>query len=141
MRASPIWRQTQYWGADAIVDTGSVEPAPNALPEVRVHGLHLPGIAEPIQRPAQSRCVMPSSSEKTPSCHWERVDSPQLEGRARTVPVWICEYPYRTMRATKPSDEDCEDCPLKTCAAEYRKPQMLKVDSRTAIAPLRRLHA
>ena len=25
--------------------------------------------------------------------------------------VWICEYPYRTMRTTGPSS-DCGDCPV-----------------------------
>jgi len=37
------------------------------------------------------------------TCHWSLVTGPS--GRSRTV-VWICEYPYRTMRS-----RPCEDCP------------------------------
>lgn len=27
------------------------------------------------------------------------------------MPVWICEYPYRTMRSEGPNEE-CEGCPV-----------------------------
>jgi hypothetical protein len=36
---------------------------------------------------------------------------PDANGQAVSTAVWICEYPYRTIRATGPS-EDCSDCPV-----------------------------
>jgi hypothetical protein len=41
--------------------------------------------------------------QQTWACHWSIVEGPS---RASQAVIWICEYPYRTMR-TKP----CEDCP------------------------------
>ena len=32
-------------------------------------------------------------------------------GHTRSTAVWICEYPYRTMRMEGPSS-DCSDCPV-----------------------------
>ena len=40
------------------------------------------------------------------------------------TPVWICEYPYRTIRVEGPS-EDCADCPV------WRQMQRLRPDART----------
>jgi hypothetical protein len=31
--------------------------------------------------------------------------------RGKAYPVWICEYPYRTMRLSGPSSE-CAGCPV-----------------------------
>jgi hypothetical protein len=39
------------------------------------------------------------------TCHWSHV--PRLDGRGSML-VWICEYPYRTMRSGP--NEDCESC-------------------------------
>jgi hypothetical protein len=44
-------------------------------------------------------------------CHWERVAGPMHNGRVTRSTVWICEYPYRTMRASRPGAE-CEGCPI-----------------------------
>ena len=50
---------------------------------------------------------------KTPSpsrqlnCRWELIKGPH-NGRTPGTLVWICEYPYRTIRFA-PS-EDCEGC-------------------------------
>jgi hypothetical protein len=43
-----------------------------------------------------------------PACHLARVAGPE---RRSSTAVWICEYPYRTMRASGPSS-DCGDCPV-----------------------------
>jgi hypothetical protein len=45
-----------------------------------------------------------------PSCHLSHIAGPGDGARAQT-PVWICEYPYRTMRMEGPSSEECGDCP------------------------------
>jgi hypothetical protein len=62
------------------------------------------------------------------TCHWSTLTGP---GGARTV-VWICEYPYRTIRTTP-----CEDCP--GCATESMAD---KSDPRLAAhpSPSKRLH-
>jgi hypothetical protein len=46
-----------------------------------------------------------------PSCHLGHVPGPDHTLSGSTA-VWICEYPYRTMRAGGPSQEDCGDCPI-----------------------------
>ena len=43
-----------------------------------------------------------------PACHLAHVAGPE---RRSSTAVWICEYPYRTMRASGPSS-DCGDCPV-----------------------------
>jgi hypothetical protein len=45
----------------------------------------------------------------TPTCHWGQVEGPRHGGRRSRAVVWICEHPYRTMRASGP-DPDCEGC-------------------------------
>jgi len=45
----------------------------------------------------------------TPDCHLT-----YLHGSERSEPptaVWVCEYPYRTLRLNGPSRE-CDDCPV-----------------------------
>ena len=41
-------------------------------------------------------------------CHWGSIPGPATHTRSR---VWICEYPYRTVRAEGPG-RDCEGCPV-----------------------------
>ena len=43
-----------------------------------------------------------------PACHLAQIAGPQ---RQSSTAIWICEYPYRTMRASGPSS-DCGDCPV-----------------------------
>ena len=43
-----------------------------------------------------------------PACHLAHVAAPE---RHSSTAIWICEYPYRTMRASGPSSE-CGDCPV-----------------------------
>ena len=43
-----------------------------------------------------------------PACHLAHVAGPE---RQSSTAIWICEYPYRTMRASGPSS-DCGDCPI-----------------------------
>ena len=62
------------------------------------------------------------------TCHWSLVTGPS--GNSRTV-VWICEYPYRTMRSTP-----CEDCPR--CAKTESDPQHHPAID--AESPSKRLH-
>ncbi len=44
-----------------------------------------------------------------PSCHLTYLPGSNRSGRPTAV--WVCEYPYRTMRLEGPS-RDCEDCPV-----------------------------
>jgi hypothetical protein len=48
------------------------------------------------------------STRPLPRCHLTRLNGATPGG---STTVWICEYPYRTMRASGPSPE-CEDCPI-----------------------------
>ncbi len=51
------------------------------------------------------------SSSVYPRCHLGHVNRKDSEGHTRSTAVWICEYPYRTMRMEGPSS-DCSDCPV-----------------------------
>lgn len=42
-----------------------------------------------------------------PTCHWDYVQGPARNGEPVRTMMWICEYPYRTMRAEGPCDADC----------------------------------
>jgi hypothetical protein len=44
-------------------------------------------------------------------CRWEEIQGARVKGKVMTHKIWICEYPYRTMRRNGPSD-DCSDCPV-----------------------------
>ena len=46
-----------------------------------------------------------------PRCHLDYVTGPAGAASGARTAVWICEYPYRTMRLSGPSAE-CEDCPV-----------------------------
>jgi hypothetical protein len=48
-------------------------------------------------------------SPRTAACHLAYVPGPRMGGSPSAV--WICEYPYRTMRSSGPSS-DCADCPI-----------------------------
>jgi hypothetical protein len=48
------------------------------------------------------------SAPEFPKCHLAHVAGPNSP---RVTALWICEYPYRTMRATGPSS-DCGGCPI-----------------------------
>jgi hypothetical protein len=58
--------------------------------------------------PCETPGVPAGSNARDHVCHWDSIPSAR-NPKIRTV-VWICEYPYRTMRLSGP-DEDCEDCP------------------------------
>jgi hypothetical protein len=45
------------------------------------------------------------------SCHWEHISGSLYAENPSTPAVWICEYPYRTLRAEGPSEE-CAGCPV-----------------------------
>ena len=49
---------------------------------------------------------LPTETSLPWTCHWAEIPSPS--GTGSSALVWICEYPYRTMR-TGPN-EDCESC-------------------------------
>jgi hypothetical protein len=46
-----------------------------------------------------------------PECHMGQILRTGRDGTRISTPVWICEYPYRTLRTEGPSD-DCSDCPV-----------------------------
>jgi hypothetical protein len=52
----------------------------------------------------------PERPTGTPTCHWDYVKGPARGGRVTRTMVWICEYPYRTVRLSGPNPEDCEGC-------------------------------
>lgn len=55
--------------------------------------------------------MRPARIEPRPwRCHWSHVNGRSARGQQTRTLVWICEYPYRTMRATGPCS-DCEGCP------------------------------
>jgi hypothetical protein len=45
------------------------------------------------------------------TCHWGHVSNPHQAEASRRTAVWICEYPYRTMRMEGPNEE-CAGCPV-----------------------------
>ena len=51
------------------------------------------------------------------TCHWGYIDGPSREGQPVRTLMWVCEYPYRTLRASGP-DEDCIGCPGKPQLSE-----------------------
>jgi hypothetical protein len=50
-------------------------------------------------------------SAQTRTCHWEEIQGARVKGRVSCHKIWICEYPYRTMRRDGPG-ADCTDCPV-----------------------------
>ncbi len=46
---------------------------------------------------------------RTRTCHWGTVEGPRRNGRRKYARVWICEYPYRTIRLDGP-DPECDGC-------------------------------
>ena len=46
-----------------------------------------------------------------PLCHLEYMTGPGRAAVGSRTAVWICEYPYHTMRLNGPSSE-CEGCPV-----------------------------
>ena len=57
------------------------------------------------------RHAMPRTKLTYSQCHAGQVSRPGPSGEPIETAVWICEYPYRTMRTTGPSS-DCSDCPV-----------------------------
>ena len=51
---------------------------------------------------------MPGAETSSHTCHWGSIHGPGPT--ARSV-VWICEYPYRTIKSAGP-DRHCEGCPI-----------------------------
>jgi len=45
-------------------------------------------------------------ADRKHGCHWDYVCGPNRGGAAPRTMVWICEYPYRTVRLDGP----CDDC-------------------------------
>ncbi len=50
-------------------------------------------------------------------CHWSLISGPARAGRTIQTPVWVCEYPFRTLRPLGPG-LDCLDCPNRRYASE-----------------------
>jgi hypothetical protein len=74
----------------------------------------------------------PHDQRQPYACHWALVEGPS---RASRAVIWICEYPYRTMRA-KP----CEDCPGCLPADEPKDPRNDIAAFRDQPCPSKRLH-
>lgn len=51
---------------------------------------------------------MSAVAEAIAVCHWGSI--PGASRGTRSV-VWICEYPYRTVKTNGP-DRECEGCPV-----------------------------
>ena len=69
-----------------------------------------------------------------PPCHLTYLPGSDRSGRPTAV--WVCEYPYRTMRLQGPS-RDCEDCPVwiemqrvrSEAAAEHARAEVAQLES------------
>ena len=55
--------------------------------------------------------MAPQPPPDRPRCHLGHVHGPSPDRKGQGVAVWICEYPYRTMRLAGPTPE-CEGCPV-----------------------------
>ena len=78
---------------------------------------------------------MPTTPAKcTPAraCRWEEIQGARVKGRVTTTKIWICEYPYRTMRRNGPSD-DCSDCPVRQ--AQQREEERARQEEIAAHPP------
>jgi hypothetical protein len=53
----------------------------------------------------------PTKCTTAHTCHWEEIQGARVKGRIASTKVWVCEFPYRTMRRNGPS-ADCTDCPV-----------------------------
>jgi hypothetical protein len=60
-----------------------------------------------------------------PPCHLTYL--PGSKRSANPTAVWVCQYPYRTMRLEGPSGE-CEDCPV------WRERQRARVEAAAQLA-------
>jgi hypothetical protein len=93
---------------------------PDAAPRNCAGAAAEPRVDRPESRSAAgyTDCVAQSSDRMTkplrasyPRCHPGQVMRPGPAGQAIATAVWICEYPYRTIRLQGPSS-DCSDCPV-----------------------------
>jgi hypothetical protein len=57
----------------------------------------------------RSKCESESGQQLT--CQWTPIDGVRVGGRATSSHVWICQYPYPTMRSEGPGP-DCAGCPI-----------------------------
>jgi len=62
---------------------------------------------------------MPPASAAAPACHWDYLQGPALNGRVDRTMVFICEHPYRTIRAKGPCEE-CESCQETGNSSEFK---------------------
>ena len=53
------------------------------------------------------------------SCRWGYIDRPGRDATPARVRVWICEFPYQTIRRDGP-DPDCEGCRRALGTADRR---------------------
>jgi len=51
-----------------------------------------------------------TTGDRKHGCHWDYVCGPNRGSTAPKTMVWICEYPYRTVRLDGP----CDDCKCQT---------------------------
>jgi hypothetical protein len=68
-----------------------------------------------------------------PTCHLTYL--PGSDRKAQPTAVWVCEYPYRTLRLDGPSVE-CEDCPVWR---ERQRARLEAAAAHAAVAQLRML--
>jgi len=55
------------------------------------------------------------------TCHWDYVQGPARNGKSGRTMMWICEYPYRTIREAGPCDTDCPGHAEKAETADRTK--------------------
>jgi hypothetical protein len=72
---------------------------------------------------------------KVDTCHWIRLPRRSRDGSAVEVPVFICEYPYRTMLLEKPAPGECAGCPSVPGCGD-RRLTLVSIRPRMADAPL-----
>lgn len=70
-----------------------------------------------------------SACEAGHGCHWSYVQGPTRGHLSLKTMVWICEYPFRTVRLGGP----CEDCQGRMPSREYFSPESNEKYSRLGI--------
>jgi hypothetical protein len=69
-----------------------------------------------------------------PQCHAGHVSRPSPGGGPSILTaVWICEYPYRTVRPQGPS-ADCGDCPVWRAMEQRRHANETEAEAGLAVA-------
>jgi hypothetical protein len=57
--------------------------------------------------------AMDPDAEHLWTCRWSRLEGQAADGRLISMPVWICEHPFRTILLEPPPPGACGNCPVR----------------------------